>query len=117
MLARKFCTLHKFRKEMRRSPRDYFECGDITHFIADCSKRKKLDSNKYDYTNWKDYNMGDNKKKKFQKVMSRACAALRDFDFSSDDSSSSEEDKKVKRKKSNFTSLSHGQIFKKHLRL
>jgi hypothetical protein len=47
--------------------------------------------------------MGDNKKKhrfrdkkKFQKIMSRACAALSDFDFSSDDSSSSKEDEKVK---------------------
>jgi hypothetical protein len=31
----------------------------------------------------------DKKKKKFQKIMSRACAALSDFDFSSEDSSSS----------------------------
>jgi hypothetical protein len=37
--------------------------------------------------------------------MSPACAALSDFDFSSDDSSSSEEDEKVKHKQSNFTSL------------
>jgi hypothetical protein len=29
------------------------------------------------------------KKKKFQKIMSRACAALSDFDFLSEDSSSS----------------------------
>jgi hypothetical protein len=43
--------LHRFRKERRRSPRGCFECGDTTHFIADCPKRKKLDSsNKYDYT-------------------------------------------------------------------
>jgi hypothetical protein len=51
LLARKFRALHKFRKE-RRSPRGCFECGDITHFIADCPKGKKLDSssNKYDYT-------------------------------------------------------------------
>jgi hypothetical protein len=35
--------------------------------------------------------------------MSRACAALSDFDFSSDDSSSSEEDEKIKRKQDNFT--------------
>jgi hypothetical protein len=50
LLARKFCALHKFWKERRRSPRGCFECGDITHFIADCPKRKKLDSssNKYD---------------------------------------------------------------------
>jgi hypothetical protein len=33
------------------------------------------------------------------------CAALSDFDFSSDDSSSSEEDEKVKCKKGNFTEL------------
>jgi hypothetical protein len=44
-------------------------------------------------------------KKKFQKMMSRACAALSDLDFSSDDSSSSEEDEKVKRKPDEFTSL------------
>jgi hypothetical protein len=44
--------VRKFRKERRRSPRGCFECGDTTHFIADCPKRKKLDScsNKYDYT-------------------------------------------------------------------
>jgi hypothetical protein len=43
----------QFCKERRRSPRGYFECGDTTHFITDCPKRKKLDSssNKYDYTN------------------------------------------------------------------
>jgi hypothetical protein len=41
----------EFRKERRRSTRGCFECGDTTHFIVDCSKRKKLDSssNKYDY--------------------------------------------------------------------
>jgi hypothetical protein len=50
LLARKFRALHKFWKERRRSPRGCFECGDTTHFIADCPKRKKLDSssNKYD---------------------------------------------------------------------
>jgi hypothetical protein len=71
-------------------------------------------SNKYDYTNRNDYsNKGDHKKnhfrdkkkKKFQKIMSRACAALSDFDFSSEDSSSSEEDEKVKCKHGDFTGL------------
>jgi hypothetical protein len=38
-------------------------------------------------------------------MMSRACAALSDLDFSSVDSSSSEEDEKVKRKPDDFTSL------------
>jgi hypothetical protein len=33
------------------------------------------------------------------------CAALSDFDFSSDDYSSLEEDEKVKRKQDNFTGL------------
>jgi hypothetical protein len=49
LLVRKFRALHKFHKARRRSPRGSFECGDTTHFIADCSKRKKLDSssNKY----------------------------------------------------------------------
>jgi hypothetical protein len=37
--------------------------------------------------------------------MSRACASLSDFDFSSDDSSSSEEDEKPKSKKGDFTGL------------
>jgi hypothetical protein len=108
--------LHKFCKERRRSPRSCFECGDTTHFIANCPKRKKLDSsNKYDYTNRNDYIKGDNKenrfrdkkkkKKKIQKIMSRACAALSDFNFSSDDSSSSEEDEKVKRKQGDFIGL------------
>jgi hypothetical protein len=106
--------LHRFRKERRRFPRGCFECGDTTHFIADCPKRKKLDSspNKYNYTKRNDYNKGDDKKyrfrdkkKKFQKIMSRVCAALSDLDFSSDDSSSSEEDERPKRKTGNFTDL------------
>jgi hypothetical protein len=83
LLTRKFCTLHMFHKERRRSPRGCFECGDITHFITDCPKRKKLDSsNKYNYINWNDssdndegkkYHFRDKKKKKkkrFQKMMS-----------------------------------------------
>jgi hypothetical protein len=113
LLTRKFCTLHRFRKE-RRSPRDCFECGDTTHFIIDYPKRKKFgSSNKYNYNNRNDssdkgegkkkYRFGD--KKKFQKMMSRACAALSDLDFSNDDSSSFEEDERPKRKTSDFTSL------------
>jgi hypothetical protein len=115
LLTRKFRSLHMFHKERRRSPRGFFECGDTTHFIADCPKRKKLDSsNKYDYTKRNDcskgddkkkYHFGDKKKKKFQKIMSRACATLSDLDFSSDDSSSSEEDERPKRKMGDFTGL------------
>jgi hypothetical protein len=83
LLARKFHTLHKFHKERRRSPRGYFECGDTIHFIADCPKRKKLNSsNKYNYNNnnrndssnkgddKKKYCFEDKRKKKFQKIMS-----------------------------------------------
>jgi hypothetical protein len=114
--ARKFCALIKFHKERRRSPRGYFECGDTTYFIADCPQRKKLDSssNKYDYTKRNDYSKGDDKKKyhfgdkkkkKFQKMMSQACAALRDLDFTSDDSSSSKEDEKAKCKPGDLTGL------------
>jgi hypothetical protein len=101
-----------------RSPRGCFECGDTTHFIADCLKRKKLDScsNKYNYNNRNDssdkgegkkkYRFRDKKKKnKFQKMISRACAALSDIDFSSEDSSSSEEDERPKRKTSDFTDI------------
>jgi hypothetical protein len=80
-LARKFRVLHKFRKDRRRLPRGCFECGDTTHFIPDCPKRKKLDSyNRYGYTNRNDssnkddnkkkYRFGDNNKKKFQKIKS-----------------------------------------------
>jgi hypothetical protein len=117
LLARKFRALYKFHKERRRSSRGYFECDDTTHFIADCPKRKKLDfSNKYDYGNQNGYNnKGDNKKincfrdnnkkKKFQKIMSRACVTLSDFNFLSEDSSSSEEDEKIKCKKGDFTRL------------
>jgi hypothetical protein len=82
LLARKFYTLHRFHKENGRTPKGCFECGDTTHFIADCPKRKKLDSfNKYSYNNnnWNDssnkgndkkYHFEDKKKKKFQKIMS-----------------------------------------------
>jgi hypothetical protein len=116
LLARKFCALHKFHKERRRSPRGCFKSGDTTHFIADCLKRKKFDSsNNYDYTNRNDSSnkgdnkknncFGDKKKKKFQKIMSQVCAALSNFDFSSEDSSSSEEDEKIKCKKDDFTGL------------
>jgi hypothetical protein len=88
--------------------------SDTTHFIADCPKRKKLDSsNKYDYTKRNTYNKGDdkkkyhfrNKKKKFQRMMSQVCATLSDIDFSSDDSSSSEEDERPNRKIGDFTGL------------
>jgi hypothetical protein len=100
--------------ERRRSLRGCFKCDDTTHFIANCPKRKKLDSssNKYDYTKRNDYNKSDDKKKchfrdknKFYKMMSRACAALSDLDFSSDDSSSSENEEKVKHKPGDFIGL------------
>jgi hypothetical protein len=115
LLPRKFCDLHKFHKERRRSSRGCFECSDTTHFIVDCPKRKKFDSsNKYDYNNrnnssnkggHKKNNHFRDKKRKFYKIMSRVCPALSDFDFSSDDSSSSEVDEKVKYKKDDFTGL------------
>jgi hypothetical protein len=117
LLARKFRTLHRFHKERRRSPRGCFECGNTTHFITDCPKRKKFDSsNKYIYNNRNDssdkgegkkkYRFGDKKKKKrFQKMMSQACAALSDLDFSSNDSSSSKEDEQPKCKTDDFTGL------------
>jgi hypothetical protein len=68
LLVRKFCALHKFCKERRRSPRGCFECGDTTHFIADYPKRKKLDSssNKYNYTNRNDSSIKSDDKKKYR---------------------------------------------------
>jgi hypothetical protein len=117
LLARKFHALHRFHKERMRSRKGCFECGDTTHFITDCPKRKKFDSsNKYNYNNRNDssdkgegkkkYRFGDKKKKKeLQNMMSRVCAALSDLDFSSDNSSSSEEDERPKRKTSDFTGL------------
>jgi hypothetical protein len=117
LLVRKFRALHRFRKERRRFLMGCFECDDTTHFITDCPKRKKLDSssNKYDYTKRNDYSKGDdkkkyrfgdnNKKKKFQKMMSRACATLSNLDFSSDDSSSFEEDERPKCKMGDLTGL------------
>jgi hypothetical protein len=110
--------LHRFHKERRRSPRGCIECGDTAHFIADCPKRKKFDStNMYNYNNRNDssdkgegkkkycFRDKNNNKKKFQKMMSRACATLSDLDFSSDDSSSSVEDERPKRKTDDFISL------------
>jgi hypothetical protein len=83
LLVRKFRALHRFHKERSRSPRGCFECGDLTHFIADYPKRKKLDSssNKYNYNNRNDSNdkgegnknycfRDNNNKKKFQNMMS-----------------------------------------------
>jgi hypothetical protein len=76
LLMRKFWAFHKFHKERRRSPRGYFECGDTSHFIADCPKQKKLNSssNKYNYNNQnnssdkgkgkKKYHFKDKKKRK-----------------------------------------------------
>jgi hypothetical protein len=116
LLMRKFHALHRFCMDRRRSPRGCFECGDTTHFITNCPKRKKFDSsNKYNYNNRNDssdkgdnkkkYRFGDKKKKKFYKMMSRACATLSNLDFSSDNSSSSEEDEMPKRKTDDFTGL------------
>jgi hypothetical protein len=76
LLMRKFHALHRFCMDRRRSPRGCFECGDTTHFITNCPKRKKFDSsNKYNYNNRNDssdkgdnkkkYRFGDKKKKKF----------------------------------------------------
>jgi hypothetical protein len=116
LLVRRFRMLHRFHKERRRSSRGCFECCDTTHFIIDWPKRKKFDSsNKYNYNKRnnssdkgegkKKYRFRDKKNKKFQKIMSRACAALRDLDFSSDDSTNSEEDERPKRKTGDFIGL------------
>jgi hypothetical protein len=115
LVARKFWAMHKFQKEGRINSRNYqgcFECGNTTHFITDCSKRKKYDySNKNNYYN-KNYHKKKNcfrgkKKKNIKKIMSQACGTLSDFDFSSEDSSCLEEDEKVnyEKKECDFTEL------------
>jgi hypothetical protein len=66
-LARKFRTLDRFRKERMRSPRGCFKCGDTTHFIVNCPKRKIDSSNKYNYNNGNDSSdKGDGKKYRFR---------------------------------------------------
>jgi hypothetical protein len=74
------------------------------------TRTNKNDYNKNDY-NKNDYKkknrFGNKKKKNIKKIMSRVCAALSDFDFSSENFSSSEEDEKVeyKKKERDFTGL------------
>jgi hypothetical protein len=101
--------LHKFQKERRRNTwnsRGYFERGDTTHIITNYPKRKK-----YDYSSKNNYKKKnrcrDKKKKNVKKIMPRACAALRDFDFSNEDSTSLEEHEKVnyKKKEGDFIGL------------
>jgi hypothetical protein len=48
-------------------------------------------------------------------MMSRACAALSDLNFSSDDSFSSEEDEKPKHKSGDFTGLCHMGKSSRHI--
>jgi hypothetical protein len=79
LLVRKFCALHRFHKERRRSPRGCIECDDTTHIITECPNRKKLDSSNNKY-NWNDssdkgegkktYRFSGKNKKKFQKMIS-----------------------------------------------
>jgi hypothetical protein len=42
LLARKFCALHKFYRERRRSPRNCFKCCDTTHFIVTAPRGRSL---------------------------------------------------------------------------
>jgi hypothetical protein len=56
------------RRRGSRNSRGYFKCGNTTHFIFDCPKRKKYDySNK---NNYKKKNYFGNKKKNIKKIMS-----------------------------------------------
>jgi hypothetical protein len=93
--------MHKFQKERRRNSQGCFECGNTTHFIINCPMRKKYDYSKRNYySNKNDYK----KKRNIKKIMSQVCAALSDFDFSSEDLSSSEEDENINYKKRKTTS-------------
>jgi hypothetical protein len=78
LLARKFQAMHKSRKERRRNlenSQGSFECGNTTHFITDCPKRKKYNySINNDYSNKNDYKnknrFRDKKMKNIKKIMS-----------------------------------------------
>jgi hypothetical protein len=107
LLTKKFKRFYNNRKERRGGrTRGCFECGDMNHYIADCPKKKKFDySNKND--NFKGSYKDDYKKKKsfgskkknIKKIMSRACAALSDIDFSNKDISSSDEGRRKSRQR------------------
>jgi hypothetical protein len=128
LLARKFRSLHKFCKERRRSPRGCFECGDITHSSPTAPRRRSSTppssttivtgttlvtstttpsgmTTAKAMTRRSTTSGTRRRRRSSRKIMSRACTALSDFDFSSDDSSSSEEDEKIKRKPGDFTGL------------
>jgi hypothetical protein len=111
LLVRKIRALHRFRKERRRSPT---AASSVVTPPTSSPTTPKGRSSTPPLTSMttpsrtttvkKKYRFGD-KKKKFQKMMSRACAALSDLNFSNDDSSSSKEDERPKRKTRDFTGL------------
>jgi hypothetical protein len=116
-VARKFHALHKFHKERRRSPSCCFKCGDNSHFIADCPKRKKFDSPTCTTTPTRTTpatratirrRTDSETTTRRRRSSRRSCpesAPLSDFNISSEDSSILEEDEKIKCKKGDFTRL------------
>jgi hypothetical protein len=117
LVARKFHALHRFYKERRRSPRAVSSAATPPTSSSTASRERSSTpltstttitgttpatrARARRSTTFRD----KKKKKKFQKMMSRACAALSDLDLSSDDSFSSEEDERPKRKTGDFTDL------------
>lgn len=117
LIVKKFTRFYNNRRDHRRGgSRACFECGDTTHFKADCPKLKKREDGDHDYNKHKKKNKKpfskknrDKMAKKAAKAASRAfVAALSDIDTSSCEEDSSEEDEpqaKNKKKAKDFTGL------------
>ena len=114
LIVKKFTRFYKNRRDRRRGgSHACFECGDTTHFKADCPKLKKREDGDHDYNKHKKKNKKpffkknrDKMAKKAAKAASRAfVAALSDIDTSSSKEDSSEEDEPpAKNKKAKYFS-------------
>ena len=95
LIMKKFTCFYNNRRDQRRGgSRAYFECGDTTHFKADCSRLKKKKDHDHDHDkhkkNKKPFFKKRNKMaKKAAKVASRAfIMALSNIDTSSSEEKS-----------------------------
>ena len=117
LIVKKFTRFYNNRGDQKRGgSRTCFECGDTTHFKADCPWLKKKEDRDHDCDKYKKKNKKpfckkncDKMAKKVAKAASKAfVAALRNIDISSSEVESSEEDEpqvKSKKKAKDLTSL------------